>query len=117
MTSVRANGTSTSEMALARVHAEARAFWDIAIEKAGSIDDMRDTFVFMKNTHFTVANQLIEKSDSAAGKLGLEIAGAMILATQSEDEKLEALAFQQFRRFLWQPGEEPREFYIHSKAG
>jgi hypothetical protein len=54
--------------------------------------------------------------DNAAGeaaKLGFKIALAMVLATQSEDPKLEAFAFQRFKRFLWQPGEEPREFRQH----
>jgi hypothetical protein len=46
--------------------------------------------------------------------LGLEIALAMILATQSEDEKLEKFAFQQFKRFLWQDGEGPQEFRMHA---
>lgn len=48
---------------------------------------------------------------SEAAKLGLDIALAMVLATQSEDPRLEAFAYQRFKRFLWQPGEEPKEFY------
>jgi hypothetical protein len=113
ITAAKANDKPMTEMALARVHAEARTLWDVAVDRAGSIEDMRDTFVLMKLQHFDVATKIIEQSDSEAGRLGLEIARAMILATQSEDEKLEAYAFRQFRRFLWQPGEEPQEFVMH----
>jgi hypothetical protein len=49
-------------------------------------------------------------------RLGLDIALAMVLATQSEDPKLEAYAYQCFKRFLWQPGEGPIEFQEYQAA-
>jgi hypothetical protein len=111
-TRVKADGTPMTELAFAHVHAMGRSFWDEATRR-DSIEDMRDQLVLMRNTHFTVATKLIAEQADEAGKLGLEIALAMILATQSEDEKLEKFAFQQFRRFLWQEGEEPQEFWMH----
>lgn len=57
-----------------------------------------------------------EKESTESGRLGLDIALAMILATQSEDPRLEAFAYQIFKRFLWHPGEEPREFYHHDEG-
>ena len=87
--------------------------WDVAIENAGSIDYMRDMLVLLRNQHLEVISKLITEATNEATKLGLEIALAMVLATQSEDDKLERFAFERFRRFLWQPGEEPPEFYLH----
>lgn len=110
----KATGHRMTQLAVAAAHTAARTMWDIAIEKAGSIDDMRDTFVLMKNRHFEVINKMIGEAENEATKLGLEIALAMVLATQSEDDKLERFAFERFRRFLWQPGEEPKEFYSYS---
>lgn len=37
----------------------------------------------------------------------------MVLAVQSEDDKLEAAAYKRFKRYLWREGEEPREFYAY----
>ena len=71
---------------------------------------MRDMIVPLRNVHLTVISQMKEKETSEAAKLGLDIALAMVLATQSEDPKLEAFACRRFKRFLWQPGEEPVEF-------
>lgn len=112
-TTAKANGTPMTEMALAHIHAVGRGLWDEAT-KRDSIDHMRDQLVLMRNTHFTVAQKLIDEQPDEPGKLGLKIAMAMILATQSEDEKLEKFAFQQFKRFLWQEGEEPQEFWMHA---
>ena len=59
----------------------------------------------MRNLHLTVISELKAKAEDAADRLGLDIALAMILATQSEDGKLEAFAYQTFKRYLWMPGE------------
>jgi hypothetical protein len=109
-TDAKASGTRMTRTAFARVFGEARAMWDIAIKEAGSIDRMRDMIVPLRNVHLTVISQMKEKETSEAAKLGLDIALAMVLATQSEDPKLEAFACRRFKRFLWQPGEEPMEF-------
>jgi uncharacterized membrane protein YgcG len=105
--------TRLNPTALARVFAEARAMWDIAIKEAGSIERMRDLIVPLCNVHLTVISQMKEKESA---KLGLDIALAMVLATQSEDPRLEAFAYQRFKRFLWQPGEEPREFHRYAAS-
>lgn len=112
-TTAKANGTPMTEMAFACIHATGRGLWDEATRR-NSIDQLRDQLVLLRNTHFTMAQKLIATQPDEPGKLGLEIALAMILATQSEDEKLEKFAFQQFRRFLWKEGEEPEEFRIHA---
>jgi len=96
--------------AFARVFGEARAMWDIAIKEAGSIDRVRHMIVPLRSVHLTVISQMRETETSEAAKLGLDIALAMVLAMQSEDPRLDAFAFQRFKRFLWQPGEEPGEF-------
>lgn len=113
MVDVRANGTLMSTHALARVHAEARAMWDTVIERSGSIEELRDEPVYARNIHLDVLSKMIDQSETPAGRLGLEICKAMVLSVQSEDDALEGFAFQRFRRFLWRPGEEPREFYKH----
>ena len=109
----KANGTPMTEMAFARIHATGRGLWDEATRR-NSIDQLRDQLVLLRNAHFTVAQKLIATQPDEPGKLGLEIALAMILATQSEDEKLEKFAFQQFKRFLWQESEGPQEFRMHA---
>jgi hypothetical protein len=55
-----------------------------------------------------------EDAEHPAHKMGLEIALAMILATQAGDPKLERYAFQCLNRFIWLPGEEPAEFRQHA---
>jgi hypothetical protein len=112
-TTAKANGTPMTETAFARIRATGRGLWDEAIRR-NSIDQMRDQLVPVRNTHFTMAQKLIETQPDEPGRLGLEIALAMILATQSEDEKLEKFAFEQFKRFLWQEGEGPQEFRMHA---
>lgn len=113
MTDMRANGVRISVRALARVHTAAGAMWDTVIERSRSIEELREEPMYARNIHLNVLSKMIDESESEAGKLGLEICKAMVLATQSEDDKLEAFAFQRFKRFLWRPGEEPREFYAH----
>jgi len=113
MTDANASGRRVSVHALARVHAEARAMWDAVIERSRSIEELREEPMYARNSHLDVLSKPIVESESKAGKLGLEICKAMVLATQSEDDKLEAFAYQRFKRFLWRPGEEPREFYAH----
>jgi hypothetical protein len=114
MTDVRASGARMSVHALARVHTEARAMWDAVVERSGSIEELRDEPMYARGIHFDVLSKMIDESESKAGKLGLEICKAMVLATQSEDDKLAAFAYQRFNRFLWRPGEEPHEFYAHA---
>lgn len=112
MTDVKASGLRMSERGLARVHADAREVWDAVIKRSGSIDDLRDEPVFIRNQHLDVHLQLIDQADNDASALGIKISQAMVLATQSEDDKLEAYAYHRFKRFLWRPGEEPSEFYV-----
>jgi hypothetical protein len=88
--------------------------WDIVVERSGSIDNMRDQLVPMRNVHLEVISQMKDRAENEAAKLGFDIALVMVLATQSEDPKLEAAAFSRFKSFLWQPGDEPKEFYQHS---
>ena len=71
---------------------------------------MRDLIMPLRNVHYEVINKLRNETTNEAERLGLDVALAMVLATQSEDAKLEAHAYQCFKRFLWQPGEEPAEF-------
>src|SRR5688572_1483534 len=96
--------------ALGQVHLAARTIWDAAIENAGSIENMRDLIMPLRNQHFEVINGMRMKEQDEATKLGLQIALALVLAVQSEDAKLETYAVECFKQFLWQPGEEPFEF-------
>jgi len=108
--------TRMTPTALARVHASARHMWDTAINEARSIANMRDLIMPLRNVHFEVINKLRSDTTNEADRLGLDIALAMILATQSEDDKLEAHAYRSFKRFLWQVGEEPIEFQRYEAA-
>jgi hypothetical protein len=113
MTDVKASGMRMSVRGLARVHAEARGMWDVVVERARSIEELREEPMYARNIHLDVLSKMIGEAESDGGKLGLEICKAMVLATQSEDDRLEAYAYRRFKRFLWRPGEEPREFYAH----
>jgi hypothetical protein len=115
-TDARVDGTRMSKAAFGMVFGAARTMWDCAIKEAGSIDDMRDLMVISRNVHFEAISQMRAKESSEAARLGLDIAEAMVLATQSEDRKLEAYAYHRFRRFLWLPGEEPHEFNEYDAA-
>lgn len=112
LTDAHAGDLRMSVHALARVHAEARAMWDTVIERSSSIEKLREEPMYARSIHYEVLCKMINRADTEAGKLGLEICRAMVLATQSEDATLEAFAFERFKRFLWRPGEEPREFYM-----
>jgi hypothetical protein len=105
--------TLMTATALARVHAFARGYWNAAIKDAGSIDQMRDQLIPLRNGYMEVISKRKKETASEADRLGLDIAEAMLLATQSEDAKLEGFAYHCFRQFLWQPGEEPTEFSQH----
>lgn len=98
----------------AAVFGQAREMWDEAIKQAGSIDNMRDMIMPMRNIHFEVISKMKAGTENPAQKLGLEIALAMVLATQADDRKLEAYAFRCLNRFIWLPGEEPAEFRQHA---
>lgn len=113
MTDVKASGVRMSVRGLARIHAEARSMWDVVVERARSIEELREEPMYARNINLDVLSKMIDEAEGDAGKLGLEICKAMVLATQSEDDKLEAYAYQRFKRFLWRTGEEPREFYAH----
>jgi hypothetical protein len=106
------NNTAMTEKNFQNVYNSARGMWNSAIENAGCIDNMRDRLIPLRNLDLDVISQM---KDEAAGDksilLGLEVAQAMILATQSGDRLLEAFAFKCFKKFLWQPGEEPSELY------
>ncbi len=114
-TCIEIDSTRMTASAFGDVYNSARGMWDAAIEHAGSIDQMRDQIVPLRNVHLEVISQM--KATAAEDRsrcLGLDIALAMVLATQSEDRKLEAFAFKSFKRFLWQPGEEPHEFHLNA---
>lgn len=108
--------TKMTEQAYAHVFANAQMMWNIVIEESGTIDHLRDQLVPIRNVHLDVISQMKDQAASDADRLGLDIALAMVLATQSEDKKLEAEAFDRFKKFLWQPGDEPKEFYMHEAA-
>jgi hypothetical protein len=116
MLDVRVSSLRMSVHALAHVHAEARAMWNSVIKQSGSIEQLREEPMYARNIHLEVISRMIEGEKSAAGKLGLEICKAMVLCVQSEDDVLEAFAYERFKRFLWRPGEEPNEFYGHDTA-
>lgn len=97
------------------VFMNAKSMWDIAIEKEGSIERMRDLLVPLRNVHFEVISKMIENASSDAEKLGLECARAMVLATQAEDPILEGWACRELGRFIWLPGEEPAEFRSYTR--
>jgi hypothetical protein len=52
--------------------------WDVAVDRTGSIDILRDSIVPMRNVHYTFINQLIRDATNHAAKLGLEIAFTVI---------------------------------------
>jgi CHAT domain-containing protein len=108
-TTAKVNSTRMTELALSHARAAAGALWDAATER-DPIEQLRDQPVKRRKAHFAVAREMSAALTTEATKLGAEIASAMILATQSEDQLLEGFAYQQFKRFLWQEGQEPREF-------
>lgn len=112
----RLNRTKMTEKSFARVFMSARTMWEIVVEESKSIDNLRDQLVPIRNVHLDVISQMKDKAEGESDKLGFDVALAMVLATQSEDPKLEEIAFNRFKHFLWQPGEEPKEFYHHSAA-
>jgi hypothetical protein len=61
-------------------------------------EELREEPTYVRNIHLTVLSNMIEKAEGEAERLGLEICKAMVLATQSEDDKLEAFAYQCFNR-------------------
>lgn len=99
--------------ALPVIHNAARSVWDAAIREAGSIDSMRDMIVPLRNVHFEVIDKLRRECTNKSVALGCAVTLAMVLAVQSEDRALERVAYQAFKQVLWQPGEEPAEFYEH----
>jgi len=113
MTDVKAGGSRMSVHGLAYVHNAARGMWDTVVERARSIEELREEPMYLRNVHLDVISKMINQAQTEAEKLGLEICKAMVLAVQSEDDKLEAAAYQRFKRYLWRKGEEPFEFYSH----
>lgn len=99
--------------ALSAIHKAARSAWDAAIEEAGSIENMRDMIVPLRNVHFSVIDKLRRETSNKSLELGYAVALAMVLAVQSEDPLLEGWAYRSFKQVLWQTGEEPPEFYDH----
>lgn len=107
------NYTKMTQLAFSHVFAHGRGMWDIVVEESGSIENMRDQLVPVRDLHLGVISQMKDQAPNKAASLGIDIALAMVLATQSEDQKLEAAAFKRLKKFLWQPGEEPKEFFEH----
>jgi hypothetical protein len=114
-TAARANVTQLTQEAFVVVYGNARGMWDSAIQQQ-PIENMRDLIMPLRNIHFEVITGLIDKAQSEAEKLGVKIALAMVMAVQSEDERLERYAYRRLKRFLWRKGEEPREFWGHEQA-
>lgn len=50
MVDVRASGMRMSVNALARVHAEARAMWEVVVEQSRSIEELREEPMYARNT-------------------------------------------------------------------
>jgi hypothetical protein len=115
VTEAKANGVRMTEMAHAHASAVARAVWDSAIEQT-PIENMRDQLMQMRHIHFQVINQGMQSAENEAQRLGREIGLAMVMAVQSEDEKLERFAFNSLKKFIWMPGEEPQEFWHHESS-
>jgi hypothetical protein len=116
MVDASARMTRMTATALADVHAAAIAMWDAAIRGAHTIDNMRNLTMPVREAYLETINKLRIETTSDSKRLGLDIALAMVLATQSEDARLEAHAYQRFKQFLWRPGEEPAEFREYENA-
>lgn len=115
VTEAKANGVRMTEMAHVHVHAVARAVWESAVAET-PIEDMRDQLMRMRHIHFQVINQGMASAETEAQRLGREIALAMVMAVQSEDELLERFAYHSFKKFIWLQGEEPKEFWHHDRT-
>jgi hypothetical protein len=115
VTEAKANGFRMTAMAHAHVHAVARAVWDAAVKET-PIKDMRDQIMPMRQIHFGVINKGMESAENDAQRLGREIALALVMAVQSEDERLEHFAYSSLKKFILIPGEEPEEFWQHEDA-
>jgi hypothetical protein len=104
------NATRMTKKSLSQVIAIANGTWESVVDHSGPIDMMRDQLVLSRNVDLDVLSKLRDHYHSKSAKFGVDIARAMVLATQSEDPKLEAVAFERFKQFIWQPGQEPPEF-------
>ncbi|WKW51226.1 hypothetical protein [Rhodomicrobium lacus] len=111
-TELEVHSRRMTQMAFAQVCGYARGMWEAAVRES-SIDLMRDQILPMRNMHFEVIQGQIQNATNECAKLGLKVALAMVLAVQSEDEKLERFAYRNFKKFLWTEGEEPEEFWVH----
>jgi len=109
----RLRTTRMTQVAFAHVCASAQAVWNAAIGQAGSIDRMRGMIAPLRNKHLEAIENVKAHEATESRKLGVELAGALILATQTADLALEGYAYRCFRRYLWAPGEEPVEFRVH----
>lgn len=104
------NWARLTKSAFETMCATARTTWDSALRSAGSVDELRDQPLLIRNGYFEVAGKLKADTDSKAEHLGIDIAQAMILAVQSEDSKLEGFTYEWFKDYIWLSGEEPPEF-------
>ncbi len=110
---LKINNTRMTDKAFAQVRASANGVWQSAIDHDGSIEHMRDTIVLCRNTHLDVFSKLkTQYENNPSVKFGIDIAKTMVLATQSEDLKLEGIAFERLKSFIWESGKEPKEFII-----
>lgn len=100
---------------LAFVSVAAQSMWQSAI-KQHPVVEMRDLMIFTRNIHLSVISDSLKAEQDPDLRLGLNIAFAMILATQSEDRKLEGVAYKRFKKYLWAPGDEPHEFAEHDEV-
>lgn len=88
----------------------ARACWAEAL-KHDDLDSMRhDMPSYRRNVHFEAMSNIKERQATDHQAIGVRVARAMLMATQSEDRLLEQHAFNRFRDMLWLPGEEPAEY-------
>ena len=105
------NNTRMTDKAFAQVRSAANGIWQSAVENDGSIEHMRDTMVLLRNRHLEVfSNMRSQFENNPSIVFGINIACAMVLATQAEDRMLENIAFERLKQFIWEPGQEPSEF-------
>jgi len=110
---LKINNTRMTDKSFAQVRVTANGVWQSAVDNDGSVEHMRDTIVLCRDTHLDVFSKLkTQYENNPSVKFGIDIAKAMVLTTQSEDLKLEGIAFERLKSFIWESGKEPQEFVI-----
>lgn len=89
----------------------ARAIWYAAMEDAQTIQNMREHPLPRDGARGRAfLRWAYDEFSTDAVKDGCSIGNAMVDAVQSEDPKMEMFAYRNFKRFIWDPGQEPAEF-------